>query len=94
MLHKKSLLESFVIVPQEFIFLQSIKACYNTWGDYTPLFHYSESAPGNNPRKHANYAMNLFETHGLDFNLDFELKEKCLAIHRYRELYDQFKQRI
>lgn len=73
---------------------QSIRACYNTWGDYTPLFHYSESAPGNNPRKHANYAMNLFETHGLDFNLDFELKEKCLAIHRYRELHDQFKQRI
>jgi len=65
----------------------AIRACYDTWEDCIPLFHYSESAPGNNPRKHADYATQVFDTYGLDFCLDFELKEKCRAISNYKKVY-------
>jgi UV DNA damage endonuclease len=61
----------------------AIRACYATWKDFTPLFHYSESRPGNNPRAHADYADKYFNTYGLDFDLDFELKMKDLAIDKY-----------
>lgn len=65
----------------------AINRCYETWGGYTPLFHYSESASGNNPRKHADYATQPINTYGLDFCLDFEIKAKCKAIKKYQELY-------
>jgi UV DNA damage endonuclease len=65
----------------------AINRCYETWGGYKPLFHYSESAPGNNPRKHADYATQPINTYGLDFHLDFEIKQKDLAIKKYQELY-------
>ena len=61
----------------------AIRACYSTWRGFTPLFHYSESRPGNNPRAHADYAEKYFNTYGLDFDLDFELKMKDLAIDKY-----------
>ena len=64
---------------------QAIQACYSTWGGYTPLFHYSESRPGNNPRAHADYANNTFNTYGLDFDLDFELKMKDKAISHFKQ---------
>lgn len=59
---------------------QAIESCFNTWHGYKPLFHYSESAPGTNPRKHADYAIMPFDTYGLDFDVDMELKMKDLAI--------------
>lgn len=62
---------------------EAIRACHATWGGYRPLFHYSESRPGNNPRAHSDYANNTFNTYGLDFDLDFELKMKDHAISRY-----------
>jgi UV DNA damage endonuclease len=65
----------------------AINRCYETWRGYTPLFHYSESAPGNNPRKHADYATQPINTYGLDFHLDFEIKQKDLGIKQYQELY-------
>ena len=61
----------------------AIRACYSTWRGFTPLFHYSESRPGNNPRAHADYAEKYFNNYGLDFDLDFELKMKDLAIDKY-----------
>lgn len=67
----------------------AIKMCYDTW-QTKPLFHYSESAPGNNPRKHADYAVQPINTYELDFNLDFEIKQKDLAIAHYQELYPTF----
>jgi UV DNA damage endonuclease len=64
----------------------AIKACHDTWHGYRPLFHYSESRPGNNPRAHAELAENHFDTYGLDFDLDFELKQKDLAIQHHQEI--------
>ena len=66
--------------------VEAINMCYNTW-QTRPLFHYSESAPGNNPRKHADYAIEPINTYGLDFDLDFELKQKDLAIKHHQEIY-------
>jgi UV DNA damage endonuclease len=64
----------------------AIKACHDTWHGHKPLFHYSESREGNNPRAHADYAYNEFETYGLVFDLDMELKSKDLAIEKYNQI--------
>lgn len=72
--------------PNELTECEAINMCYNTW-QTKPLFHYSESAPGNNPRKHADYAVEPINTYGLEFDLDFEIKQKCLAIKKYQKLY-------
>jgi UV DNA damage endonuclease len=65
--------------------VEAINMCYDTW-QTRPLFHYSESRPGNNPRAHADYAEIPFETYGLDFDLDMELKAKDLAIEKYEQI--------
>jgi len=64
----------------------AIKACHDTWHGHKPLFHYSESKPGNNPRAHADYAETPFNTYGLDFDVDMELKAKDYAIERFEEI--------
>jgi len=71
----------------------AIHRCHETWltaGCSLPLFHYSESAPGNNPRKHSDYAVELINTYGLEFDLDYEVKMKDYAIKQYQELYPTF----
>jgi UV DNA damage endonuclease len=62
---------------------EAIRACHATWKGYKPLFHYSESRPGNNPRAHADYAYKPFNTYNLDFDIDFELKMKDKAISQH-----------
>lgn len=64
----------------------ALKMCYDTWHGYRPLFHYSESKPGNNPRAHADYAENPFSTYGLEFDVDMELKSKDYAIEKFIEI--------
>lgn len=52
-------------------------SCVKTWGNFKPLFHYSQSAPNQtNPRKHADYVTKLPDTYGKDIDLDFEFKMK------------------
>lgn len=63
----------------------ALKMCYNTWKT-RPLFHYSESRPGNNPRAHNDYADTPFNSYGLEFDIDMELKMKDHAIERYEEI--------
>ena len=65
---------------------EALEECYMTWGEYRPLFHYSESIPDHpNPRKHADFATNRFKTYGLIFDVDMELKMKDKAIAAYLE---------
>lgn len=74
---------------------EALEECYMTWGEYKPLFHYSENIPEHpNPRKHADYATREINTYGLDFDLDFEVKAKCRAIAHYLELYPSFQGEI
>jgi UV DNA damage endonuclease len=65
----------------------AIHRCHETWltaGCKIPIFHYSESASGNNPRKHADYSENIFDNYGLSFDYDMELKMKDLAIESHK----------
>jgi UV DNA damage endonuclease len=59
---------------------QAFLLAHDTWrarAHITPLFHYSESIPGNkNPRKHSDYATTLPDTYGQTIDLDFEFKMK------------------
>ena len=64
---------------------EAINMCYDTW-QTRPLFHYSESRPGNNPRAHDDYARNPFHSYGLEFDVDMELKAKDYAIANYAEI--------
>lgn len=61
---------------------EALKMCHSTW-DATPLFHLSESREGSNPRAHADYPSVKADTYGLDFDMDFEYKQKDLAIEKY-----------
>lgn len=65
---------------------EAFESCYLTWQGYRPLFHYSESKPGNNPRAHADYAENEFNNYGLEFDVDMELKMKDYAIEHHAEI--------
>jgi UV DNA damage endonuclease len=71
--------------PNNLTECEAINMCYDTWAT-RPLFHYSESREGNNPRAHAEYAYNKFETYGLKFDVDMELKGKDLAIEKYDQI--------
>jgi UV DNA damage endonuclease len=64
---------------------EAIGECHMTWKT-KPLFHYSESRPGNNPRAHADYAEQPFNTYGLEFDIDMELKAKDYAIYQYESI--------
>jgi UV DNA damage endonuclease len=68
--------------PNNLSEVEAINMCYDTW-QTRPLFHYSESREGNNPRAHADYAECIFDTYGLEFDVDMELKCKDLAIEKY-----------
>jgi UV DNA damage endonuclease len=68
---------------------EAIEECHMTWGNNRPLFHYSESREGNNPRAHADYAINPIETYGLEFDLDYELKAKDYAIEKHSQLFKE-----
>jgi UV DNA damage endonuclease len=60
---------------------EAFELCHSTWGNYKPLFHYSESRIGNNPRAHADYP----ENHPIvyrDADIDFEFKMKDKAIEK------------
>jgi UV DNA damage endonuclease len=72
--------------PNNLTECEAINMCWDTW-QTKPLFHYSESREGNNPRAHADYAYNKFETYGLDFDVDMELKSKDYAIEKYESLF-------
>lgn len=72
--------------PNNLLEQDAINMCWETW-QTKPLFHYSESRPGNNPRAHNDFAYNKFETYGLDFDVDMELKSKDYAIEKYESLF-------
>jgi len=55
-----------------------------TWHEYKPLFHYSESKNLNenvqgNPRAHSDYALLTLDDYGLNIDVDLETKAKELA---------------
>jgi len=65
---------------------EALECCYLTWNEYRPLFHYSESREGNNPRAHADYAEQQFNNYDLEFDIDMELKMKDYAIEHHEKI--------
>jgi len=66
--------------PDDFIEKDAFSLCYDTWQGYRPLFHYSESREGKNPRAHADYVKSMPDTYGVeDIDVDFEFKMKDKA---------------
>jgi UV DNA damage endonuclease len=72
--------------PNNLTEYDAINMCYDTW-QTRPLFHYSESREGNNPRAHADYAENSFDNYELEFDVDMELKMKDYAIGHHAEIF-------
>lgn len=58
-----------------------------SWGNYRPLFHYSESDLTNsNRRAHSEMPTRQANNYGIAFDLDIELKAKSEAIEAYESL--------
>lgn len=72
--------------PNELTEQEAFELCYNTWHGHKPLYHYSESRPGNNPRAHNDYAETPMQTYGFDIDCDLELKAKDYAIQKYETI--------
>jgi len=66
--------------PDNYSEEEAIKLCHQTWGEFKPLFHLSESKDEKQIRAHSDYPSQVPETYGLDFDLDFEFKMKDKAI--------------
>ena len=65
---------------------EAFNICCSSWGDFIPLFHYSESRDEKNPRAHADYPLNIPSMYGSEIHLDFEFKMKEKAIERFLTL--------
>ena len=69
-------------------------AC-KTWGDVTPVVHYSESRaqehnnPKIKPQAHSDMIRNYIDTFGYDVHIMIEAKHKELALLEYRNMYQQ-----
>jgi UV DNA damage endonuclease len=65
---------------------QAFELSLSTWPkDIVPLFHFSESLVGNNPRAHADFPTfvpEIYSNYEKDLHLDFEFKHKELAINK------------
>lgn len=65
---------------------EALKLAITTWGDITPVVHYSESKALHEentklkPQAHSDYIKSLPNTHGLDVDIMVEAKAKELAI--------------
>lgn len=57
-------------------------AAAKTWGEYTPIFHYAESASLEKPREHSDYCKNFPPYFGTPYICQIEAKKKDLAIER------------
>lgn len=69
-------------------------AC-KTWGDVTPVVHYSESRaqehnnPKIKPQAHSDMIFNYIDTFGYDVHIMIEAKHKEIALLEYRNMYQQ-----
>lgn len=65
---------------------EAFELALSTWPkDVVPLFHFSESLVGNNPRAHADFPTmlpSIYANYKGDLHLDFEFKMKEVAINK------------
>lgn len=72
--------------PGEMTEQEAFDMSISTWPkDVVPLFHFSESLPGKNPRAHADFPTfmpDVYKNYSNDLHLDFEFKLKEIAINK------------
>lgn len=61
---------------------EAFSLCYETWGDFRPTFHYSESRNEKQIRAHADYPSSKPNTYQKEFDIDMEFKMKEKAIEK------------
>lgn len=68
---------------------EAVNVAKSTWGNYRPLFHFSDNDPNNkNPRAHGDYVRELpSEYVDFDADFEFEFKAKDYAIERFEKEY-------
>jgi UV DNA damage endonuclease len=77
----------FNCYPDGMVEEEAFLTCKETWGKYKPLFHYSESREGKNPRAHADYPKSKYKIYGdCEIDIDFEFKMKEKAIEEFLKL--------
>lgn len=64
----------------------AFQIAHKSWGDTVPLTHYSESAEGNNPRKHSEYISKTIPLSDspIFFDCEIESKGKDLSLLQYK----------
>lgn len=66
---------------------EAVKLTMSTWGNYRPLFHFSDNDLNNkNPRAHGDYVRNIPDEYvDLDVDFEFEFKAKDYALERFEK---------
>lgn len=73
---------------------EALRLAASTWGDITPVVHYSESRSEeyNDPKikdnAHSDYIYDHIDDYGLDIDIMIEAKAKELALLEYRRLWE------
>jgi UV DNA damage endonuclease len=75
---------------------EALDISVKTWGDITPVVHYSESrAEEQNikckPQAHSDYVYNYIDPHGHDIDIMLEAKAKERALFKYLEIHSKEK---
>ena len=72
---------------------QALELAVSTWGDITPVVHYSESKSLHEsndtikPQAHSDYISEYINTYGIDVDVMLEVKKKELALIEYQNKY-------
>lgn len=73
---------------------EAISLAASTWGDITPVIHYSESRADEQgdakikPQAHSDYVYDFIETYGQEVDCMIEAKHKELAVLRWLEIHE------
>ena len=75
------------ILPDGLSERDAFELAYSTWGNYTPVFHYSEGIEENGviTRKHRDSPISKPEIYNSNVYYDVELKDKCQAIFKLQK---------
>lgn len=75
------------ILPDNLSERDAFELAYSTWGDYTPVFHYSEGIEENGvlTRKHRDLPLSSPTIYNPNVYYEVELKAKCEAIFKLQQ---------
>jgi UV DNA damage endonuclease len=74
--------------PSDMSESESLSICLSTWGDFTPIAHYSDSRKIHEDQSskevaHSDWIWGSPETYGMNVDIEFEVKMKDLALMKY-----------